>query len=45
MLSIFRRLKESGQRGMGIEYSLIALLTASAALQVLIAFGAKNGSI
>lgn len=45
MLSIFRRLIENGQRGMGIEYSLVALLTAVAALQILIAFGAKTGSI
>ena len=41
MLFINRRLKKSGHRGMAIEYTLIALLIASAAYQVLVAFGVK----
>jgi hypothetical protein len=38
----FRRLKKSGQRGMRIEYVLIALLLAFAGLQAYFAFGAKG---
>jgi len=41
MLLITRRLKKNGHRGMTIEYTLIALLIASAAFQVLIAVGVK----
>jgi len=41
MLLIIRRLKKSGHRGMTIEYTLIALLIASAAFQVLITVGVK----
>jgi hypothetical protein len=41
MLLPFRRSNRSWQRGMAIEYTLIALLTASAAFQVLIAVGVK----
>jgi Flp pilus assembly pilin Flp len=37
----FRRLKKRGQRDMTIEYALIALLVAFAALQAYFAFGAK----
>ena len=45
MLSIFRRLKWHGHRGMGIEYMLIALLSASVALQVFFVVGEKANSI
>jgi hypothetical protein len=38
----FRRLKKRGQRDMGIEYALIALLVAFAGLQAYLAFGAKS---
>jgi hypothetical protein len=41
MPSIIRRLKKSGHRSMAVEYALIALLTASAAVQVLVAVGVK----
>ena len=41
MLLIIRRLKKTGHRGMAIEYTLIALLIASAAFQVLVAVGLK----
>jgi hypothetical protein len=41
----FRPLKRMGQRSMAIEFTLIALLTAFAAFQVLSAAGAKAGSI
>jgi hypothetical protein len=41
----FRRLTKIGQRGMMIEYTLIILLTAFAAFQVLVAVGARAGSI
>jgi len=41
MLMIIRRLKKSGHRGMTIEYTLMALLIASAAFQVLVAAGVK----
>jgi hypothetical protein len=37
----YRRSKKSGQRGMAIEYALVAFLTASALFQVLFAFGLK----
>jgi Flp pilus assembly pilin Flp len=37
----FRRLKKSGQRGKAIEYTLIALLIAFAALQAFFAVGLK----
>jgi Flp pilus assembly pilin Flp len=37
----FRRLKKSGQRGRAIEYTLIALLIAFAALQAFFAVGVK----
>ena len=37
----FRRLKKGGQRGRAIEYSLIALLIAFAALQAFFAVGVK----
>jgi hypothetical protein len=37
----FRRLKKSGQRGMRIEYALIALLIAFAALQAFFVFGPR----
>jgi hypothetical protein len=40
-----RRLKKRGQRGFAIEYTLIALMLAFAAFQVLLAVGAKAGSI
>jgi hypothetical protein len=38
----FRCLKKRGQRGMRIEYALIALLIAFATLQAYFAFGAKG---
>ena len=38
----FRRLKKRGQRGMRIEYALIALLIAFAGLQAYFAFGARG---
>jgi hypothetical protein len=38
----FRPLKKRGQRGMTIEYALIALLLAFAGLQAYVAFGAKG---
>jgi hypothetical protein len=41
MPSIIRRLKKSGHRSMVVEYTLIALLAASAAFQVLVAVGIK----
>jgi hypothetical protein len=41
MLSTFRRAKKSGHRSMALEYTLVALLTASAALQVFVAVGVK----
>ena len=44
-IEYFRRLKKSGQRGRTIEYTLIALLAAFAAFQVLFAAGAKASSI
>jgi hypothetical protein len=37
----FRRLKKSGHRGRTIEYTLIALLIAFAALQAFFVFGPK----
>jgi hypothetical protein len=37
----FRRLKKGGQRGKTIEYTLIALLIAFAALQAFFAVGLK----
>jgi Flp pilus assembly pilin Flp len=37
----FRRLKKRGQRGMRIEYALIALLIAFAALQAFFVFGPR----
>jgi hypothetical protein len=40
-----RRLKKSRQRGLTIEYTLGALMVAFAAFQVLLAVGAKAGSI
>jgi hypothetical protein len=40
-----RRLKKRSQRGLTIEYTLIALMLAFAAFQVLLAVGAKAGSI
>jgi hypothetical protein len=45
MPSMIRRLRKSGQRGLGIEYTLIAFLAASAVFQVLIAVGAKGSFI
>jgi hypothetical protein len=41
MLLNFHRSKMSGHRSMAIEYMLIALLMASAALQVLFTVGVK----
>jgi hypothetical protein len=41
MLSTFRRKKKSGHRSLAVEYTLVAVLTASAALQVLVAVGVK----
>ena len=41
MQLMFRRSKASWQRGTTIEYTLIALLTASAAVQFWIVVGAK----
>jgi hypothetical protein len=41
MLLMFRRSKKSWQRGMTIEHTLIAVLTASAAFQFLIIVGVK----
>jgi Flp pilus assembly pilin Flp len=41
----FRRLKKPSQRGFAIEYTLIAVMLAFAAFQVLLAVGAKAGSI
>jgi len=41
MLLNFHRSKRSGHRSMAIEYTLIALLTASAAFQVLFTAGVK----
>jgi tetrahydromethanopterin S-methyltransferase subunit G len=38
----FRRLKKRGQRDMGIEYALVALLLAFASAQAYFAFGAKG---
>ena len=38
----FRRLKKNAQRGMRIEYALIALLVAFAGLQAYFVFGAKG---
>jgi hypothetical protein len=38
----FQRLKKRGQRGLRIEYALIALLLALAGLQAYFAFGAKG---
>jgi hypothetical protein len=40
-----RRLQKSRQRSLTIEYTLIALMVAFAASQVLLAVGAKAGSI
>jgi Flp pilus assembly pilin Flp len=37
----FRRLKEGGQRGRAVEYTLIALLITFAALQAFFAVGLK----
>jgi len=42
---VLRRLKKRRQRGFAIEYTLIALMLAFAAFQVLLAVGAKAGSI
>jgi hypothetical protein len=41
MLLIYRRSKKGGHRSMAIEYTLIALLTASAAFQAFFLVGAK----
>jgi hypothetical protein len=41
MPSIIRRLRKSGHRSLAVEYTLIALLTASAAFQVVVAVGVK----
>ena len=41
MLLIYHRLKAGSHRGMTIEYTLIALLIASAAFQVWAAIGVK----
>jgi hypothetical protein len=41
MLLIYRRSKKSGHRSMAVEYTLIALLTASAAFEALFLIGAK----
>ena len=38
-------MKKGGQRALTIEYTLIALMVAFAAFQVLLAVGAKAGSI
>ena len=37
----FRRLRKNGQRGMAIEYTLVALLITFAALQAFFAVGLK----
>lgn len=41
MLLNFHRSKRRGHRSMAVEYTLIALLTASAALQVFFTVGVK----
>jgi Flp pilus assembly pilin Flp len=40
-LAFLRRLKKNGQRGMAIEFTLIALLLAFAAIQAFFAVGLK----
>ena len=41
----FEHLETGRRRGLAIEYTLIALMVAFAAFQVLLAVGAKAGSI